>query len=81
METLIFPEIFGSHVTAFLQVNLPGADLYRISNIALVSKEKIYLPIQKHTDKVLLLDSDLDRKIADAVITKDKGHLNRRSDC
>ena len=58
METLIFPEIFGSHVTAFFTGKSPGADLYRISNIALVSKEKIYLPIQKHTDKVLLLDSD-----------------------
>jgi YfiH family protein len=30
---------------------------------------KVYLPIQKHTDKVLVLDYDLEPKIADAVIT------------
>ncbi|KAF0144374.1 MAG: hypothetical protein FD156_1925 [Nitrospirae bacterium] len=75
MEILIFPKIFGSHVTAFFTGKSPGADLDRISNIAPVSKEKIYLPIQKHTDKVLLLNSDFSPKIADAVITKNKGIL------
>ncbi|MBI5203677.1 MAG: peptidoglycan editing factor PgeF [Nitrospirae bacterium] len=75
METLIYPEIFGSHVTAFFTGKSPGADIGRISNIASVSKEKIYLPVQKHTDKVLLLDSDFSPKIADAVITKDRGIL------
>lgn len=75
METVIFPEIFGSHIKAFFTGKSPGADLDRISNIASVSKEKIYLPIQKHTDKVLLLDSDFSPRIADAVVTKGKGIL------
>ncbi|MEK6581528.1 MAG: peptidoglycan editing factor PgeF [Nitrospirota bacterium] len=75
METLIYPDIFGSHTTAFFTGKSPGADLDRISNIASVSKEKIYLPIQKHTDKVLLLDSDFSPRIADAVITKGRGIL------
>ncbi|MDO9287556.1 MAG: peptidoglycan editing factor PgeF [Thermodesulfovibrionales bacterium] len=75
METLIFPEIFSSRVTAFFTGKSPGADLDRISNVASVSKEKIYLPIQKHTDKVLLLYSDFSPMIADAVVTKDKGIL------
>jgi YfiH family protein len=36
---------------------------------------KVYLPIQKHTDKVLVLDYDLEPKIADAVITNRKDIL------
>ena len=72
---IVYPDIFGSHTTAFFTGKSPGADLDRISNIASVSKEKIYLPIQKHTDKVLLLDSDFSPRIADAVITKGRGIL------
>ncbi|TAL25034.1 MAG: peptidoglycan editing factor PgeF [Nitrospirae bacterium] len=75
METLIYPEIFGSHVKAFFTGKTPGVDIERISQISFIKKENIYLPIQKHTDKVLALDSDLSPKIADAVITKDKGVL------
>jgi len=75
METLIFPEIFGSHVTAFFTGKLPGADLDGISKVASINKQKIYLPLQKHTDKILVLDSDLSPRIADAVITNDKGIL------
>lgn len=75
METLISPEIFGNHVTAFFTGKSPGVDLDRISKIAFIDKQKIYLPLQKHTDKVLLLDSDLSPRIADAVITNDKGIL------
>jgi YfiH family protein len=40
-----------------------------------IRKEQIYLPIQKHTDKVLVLESSLEPKIADAVITREKGIL------
>lgn len=75
METLISPEIFGNHVTAFFTGKSPGIELDRISEIAFIDKQKIYLPLQKHTDKVLLLDSDLSPRIADAVITNDKGIL------
>lgn len=39
-----------------------------------ISKNKIYLPIQKHTNKIHLLDSDLKPVVADAVIT-DKKHI------
>ncbi len=68
METLIFPKIFDGRVKAFFTGRRPGADLLRISEILSVGKHRIYMPIQKHTDRVLLLDS-FEPKIADAVIT------------
>jgi YfiH family protein len=39
-----------------------------------ISKDNIYLPIQKHTNKIHILDSDNRPVIADAVIT-DKKHV------
>ncbi len=75
METLIFPDIFGKHITAFFTGKSPGTDIEKISGAASIDKQKIYLPIQKHTDKVLVLDSDLNPRIADAVITGNKGIL------
>lgn len=74
METLIFPKIFGSRVKAFFTGKTPGADLLRISKIATINIKNVYLPIQKHTDKVLLLDS-FEPRIGDAVITDKKGVL------
>lgn len=74
MKTLIFPTIFDKKVKAFFTGKNPGDDLLRISEIASVGKQKIFIPVQKHTDKVLLLDS-FDPKIADAVITDWKGVL------
>ena len=75
METLIHPEIFGPHIKAFFTGKSHGADLKKVSGIASIEAQRIYLPIQKHTDKVLVLDSDMSPKIADAVITKEKGML------
>lgn len=37
--------------------------------------EAVYLPIQKHTDTVLVIDHDFEPKIADAVITNKKNIL------
>jgi len=69
METLIFPDIFGNKVKAFFTGKVPGADFGRLALITSVDKENIYMPIQKHTDKVIVVDSSLDPKIGDAVIT------------
>lgn len=71
-DILIFPNIFDSNVKAFFSGKVPGADPDRIAEISSVEKEKIYMPIQKHTDKVLLLDSDFVPVVADAVITNNK---------
>jgi len=40
-----------------------------------ISKEAIYLPVQKHTDTVFILDSGTDPVIADAVVTVKRGIL------
>jgi copper oxidase (laccase) domain-containing protein len=37
-----------------------------------ISKNKLYLPLQKHTNKVHVLESDIERVVADAVVTSRK---------
>lgn len=71
-KPVLVPEIFGNKVVAFFTGRKASADNLQLSAIPLLADRKIYMPIQKHTDKVLILDSDLDRKIADAIITKRK---------
>lgn len=69
-KPLIIPEIFGSRVIACFTGRKAGADPEALSKMPLFSNRKIYMPMQRHTDKVLRLDADLEPKIADAVITK-----------
>jgi YfiH family protein len=71
LRRLIFPEIFKGGVTGFFTGKDPGADLDGIAGILGIRKENIYLPIQKHTDKIVLLESSRETKIADAVVTKE----------
>lgn len=75
MHRLISPEIFGRGVTAFFTGKDPGAGPQAISRILNISPESIYLPIQKHTDKVLYLDTSMEPRIADAVVTDRRGVL------
>lgn len=75
MDRLIFPDIFGPHVTAFFTGKTPGADLHEISRLLKIKEGNIFMPIQKHTDKVLILESSLEPRIADAVVTKDRNVL------
>lgn len=75
MHRLISPELFGRGVTAFFTGKDPGADLQGISEIVNLSPSAIYLPIQKHTDKVLYLDHSMEPRIADAVVTDRRGVL------
>ncbi len=75
MRRLIFPEIFKGGVTAFFTGKDPGADLGEVAGIIGIKKESIYLPVQKHTDKIVLLESSREAGIADAVVTKEAGVL------
>lgn len=75
MEHVIFPEIFEGVVKGFFTGRIPGADRERIAGLASVKKEAIYMPLQRHTDKIVTLDFDLELKIADAVITHRKDLL------
>lgn len=73
MNSLIFAENFKGHVTALFTGKSPGADTGHIAEILKVKTRDFYLPIQKHTDKVLVLESSREPSIADAVITCEKG--------
>ncbi|TAN42911.1 MAG: peptidoglycan editing factor PgeF [Nitrospirae bacterium] len=61
------PNISGPNVSAFFTTKSSSADMNRLLKIS--ETEKAYVPIQKHTDKVVVVDHDLEPKIADAVIT------------
>jgi YfiH family protein len=75
MERLAFPDIFRPHVTAFFTGKNPGADVREIARLLKIRGEDIFMPIQKHTDKVLVLESSREPKIADAVVTSVRGVL------
>ncbi len=75
MDTIIWPGIFGNGVKAFFTKKTLGADLNAVSRAVFVKKENIYLPQQKHTDKILLLKKERTPEIADAVVTSEEGVL------
>jgi len=73
MVKLIRPDIFISNVVAFFTDRELGADIKRISSMLSIKSEDIFLPIQRHTSRILVLESSMDSHVADAVITKKKG--------
>jgi YfiH family protein len=75
LNTIIIPEIFGSKITAFFTGKAVGIDREKISTALGISPDRIYLPIQKHTDKVIFLDLLHEPRLGDAVITRAKGVL------
>lgn len=87
---MIYPEIFDNSVNpirkpgqgffsngvkAFFTKKSLGTDIEKISSILSIKQEDIYFPLQRHTNKVLVVESDLEPKIADAVVTKREGIL------
>jgi len=74
---ILNPENFPGRVTVFFTGKNPGASIKEISRITNTDESLIYMPIQKHTDKVIVFDADLGPVIrdiiGDAVITKKKG--------
>lgn len=75
MDELIHPDIFNGSAAAFFTKKSVGADIKKISTILSINKDAIYFPIQRHTDKVLVIESDLEPRIADAVVTEREGIL------
>jgi purine-nucleoside/S-methyl-5'-thioadenosine phosphorylase / adenosine deaminase len=69
---LIIDGIFDRGVKAFFTDKRIGTDLRRVSEVASVKKEMIYMPVQRHTDRVIFIDSHLEQSIADAVITNSR---------
>lgn len=75
MERLIYPDIFKPHVTAFFTGKNPGTDVREIGRLLKIKEQDIFMPIQKHTDKILILESSREPRIADAVVTSESGVL------
>jgi hypothetical protein len=71
---MVIPPIFHSYqVNAFFTTKAAQCDLSRLAELLAVPSRDIYMPIQKHTDKVMVLDYDREPKIADAVVTNNRG--------
>ncbi len=75
MQTIIVPDNIKAVASACFTGKNPGADIDSIADLFKITKNNIYLPIQKHTDKVLVIGASPEPLIADAVITKQKGLL------
>ncbi len=71
---LIAPDIFkGLPLEAVFTTKSFHLDEYQVR--IQLRAEAVYLPIQKHTDKIIVVDHDMEPKIADAVVTERKGLL------
>lgn len=75
MNSFIFPGIFDSSVKAFFTKKSLGINIVEICSTFSIEKNDVYLPIQRHTDKVQVVKENLDQMIADAVLTNRKGLL------
>ncbi|MFZ5907242.1 MAG: peptidoglycan editing factor PgeF [Nitrospirota bacterium] len=75
MHNIIVPENMNGVVRAFFTTKVLGADKGNICATAAPGIVDVYMPVQKHTDRVKVLDADLSPEIADAVITDRKGIL------
>jgi YfiH family protein len=75
MEHLIYPDIFSGDVKAFFTTRVLAADIKKICSLLSIKKEDVFFPVQKHTNKVFVLESYAKPNIADAVITQRRGIL------
>lgn len=72
----ISPPIFSSlPVRGFFTTKILNGDIGAISQILSIPPSKIYKPIQKHTDRIILYESDMGQKIGDSVITNQRNIL------
>lgn len=63
------------NVTAFFTDKNLGVNRREIARILGIEESSLYLPIQRHTDRVIVLESSREPLIADAVITRETGVL------
>lgn len=74
-ELIIRPELFAEGVTAFFTGKEPGADAKSAAAVAGVGVEQVYMPLQKHTGDVEVLDGMKEPAVADAVVSGMEGVL------
>jgi YfiH family protein len=75
MNKFIKPDIFNGYVQGFFTKKSLGTNIKKISSMLAIKREDIFLPVQKHTDTVIMVENDMQPKVADAVITGRKGLL------
>lgn len=73
------PNIIKSDIKAFFTtktVTDNNTNIYEaLSKEFDISKDRIYLPVQKHTNKIQVLETEFEAAVADAVITAEKNIL------
>lgn len=73
MNEFIVPSLFPDNIDAFFTTRSLGVQLdtisYRKNNI---EPSRIYLPLQRHTSHIIILDGDMSPRVADGVITQRK---------
>lgn len=74
MNNFIWPDIFGRYVTAFFTVKQIGINVDYISRLFSLKRDYIFMPIQNHSDNILIIEDNIQPQIADAVITT-RSHL------
>ncbi|MBI5050170.1 MAG: peptidoglycan editing factor PgeF [Nitrospirae bacterium] len=75
MITLIQPgNMTGSNVRAFFSTKAPNNDTKEVLNTDGIAS-CVYLPVQKHTSMVKILENDFNPEVADAILTGRKGVL------
>ena len=75
MDSFIVPENMNGGVKAFFTTKSLGTERTEICSTASLGNMSFYMPVQKHTDTIKVLGTDLSPEIADAVITDKKGVL------
>jgi hypothetical protein len=70
---IIRPEGFAPPVKAFFTTKVFGRDLSALAGAAGLHAGSLYLPIQKHTDRVVVIEGNPEPTVADAVITQRRG--------
>jgi len=84
MFDITSPDIFDNlPVTAFFTGKMTNIDFGKMNSLSINIPVLHYLPIQKHTNNVIIIDNDLTPKEADAVITQNPNILigARTADC
>ncbi|MBZ0156656.1 MAG: peptidoglycan editing factor PgeF [Alphaproteobacteria bacterium] len=69
------PLLAGLPVRGFFTTKALNGDLKAVARILALPVSHLYLPLQKHTDRVVVVDHDLEPGIADAVVTNRAGVL------
>lgn len=75
MRNIIVPDNMEGVVSACFTGKDPGNDRTHIAEFYGIAGENIYFPVQKHTDKIAVIEKSHETVIADAVITRQKGLL------